>query len=77
MNAPKYIIHIVERANEQLARDGVQALDNQLYQFIHSYLTDKGIEHDYRYFRYTNGKKIEEIVDVFNPAPPDAFIQVV
>lgn len=74
---PKYIRHIVNCANQQLARDGVQEIDNQLYQFIHSYLTDKKIEHTYGYFRYITGGKTEKVVDLFNAVDKDTFIQII
>lgn len=74
---PKYIKHIVNCANQQLARDRVQEIDNQLYQFIHSYLTDKNIGHTYGYFHYITGGKTELIVDLFNTPDQETFIQIV
>ena len=74
---PKYIKYIVERANKQLAHDKVQEIDNQLYLFIHSYLTNKKIAHSTGYFRYVTGGKVEEIVDFFSTPIKGSFIQIV
>ena len=74
---PKYIKYIVERANKQLAHDKVQEIDNQLYLFIHSYLTNKKIDHSTGYFRYVTGGKVEAIVGFFNTPIQGWFIQIV
>ena len=74
---PKYIKYIVERANKQLAHDKVQAIDNQLYLFIHFYLTNKKIDLSIGYFRYVTSGKVEEIVDFFHTPIKGSFIQIV